>query len=652
MPLDSDDEAALEEEREARRCDALAEEAAKKEADSLALPLSLSGINPAATPPPPLPALTILHHPSPTNPTPSTHGFTAKPLGSLTWSPRHTALTTVAKNLPVFSSLARTTAADNGLRVTRTNHRVMHAIATSHPTTIDDMLPETDPLRQKLYEPTDMTDPGIDPSSRSIFKEPYDKTVLTVVDGDFDLLKNFKVTVLTPAMTQFAALPPTGGRLMGRGGVQFLAKGEHNVKRCFYTFNFDEYITNDQMEIDAMNTVRVIKEASIKHGKKVFRGSVVVNLTLEEMVRVQDTLGVDFGTMSDQERGTFMRANRVSVLGGVGREKEGLWKELKTLAGQKRNEEEEEEGSVHGSVVSELTTNEVMKGGRVDQLNLGHGSRGNELSLEEQSTTTVESIPRPVHQLAGSFAAGRFDEEGDAGSPAVNLDPETTPPTTADDEPASLADLRHLVSAVPPAAISSLTAAPFYEGVFLTWDHPDTTSAITKYVVEYTKVVHVSRQQKKEDENSNNFGNFEGVNGADDGDDKSLLTQDSSLDHQPPMEDSKTTITLSPPTTNSSPPNSVKIKDLSGGFDYLFSITAHSAVGVSPATKSRKVSPTSVVVATSKEELPIIFQRFGIDMSRAENVKQSLDTLWSRYQNNEFYLEVNTKKQLVMHVIR
>ena len=79
---------------------------------------------------------------------------------------------------------------------------------------------------------------------------------------------------------------------MGRGGVQFLARGDRNPKKSFFTFNFDEHITSDQKELDAMNTVNVIKSAALQHGKKTFRGSVVVNLTLDDLANIQNQLKV------------------------------------------------------------------------------------------------------------------------------------------------------------------------------------------------------------------------------------------------------------------------------------------------------------------------------------------------------------------------
>jgi hypothetical protein len=132
----------------------------------------------------------------------------------------------------------------------------MHGIAVSPGVGVGlDLM--ADPLRQKVYEaigyePGDMTDPAIDPASRTIFANPHDKTSLSVMDEASPDLASFKVTVLTPQMSQFAKLPAIGGRLMGRGGVQFLAKGSNNPKRSFYTFNFDEHITTDQAELDAM----------------------------------------------------------------------------------------------------------------------------------------------------------------------------------------------------------------------------------------------------------------------------------------------------------------------------------------------------------------------------------------------------------------
>ena len=99
-------------------------------------------------------------------------------------------------------------------------------------------------------------------------------------------------------------------------------------------------------------------------------------------------------------------------------------------------------------------------------------------------------------------------------------------------------------------------------------------------------------------------------------------------------------------------PTSYRMEGLKGGFDYVFKIRAFNAFGKSDFVQSKKISPTSVVMAKNKDDLPQIFSRFGIDMSQADNVKQALDELWSRYERNEFYLEVNQKKQVRERVLR
>jgi len=92
----------------------------------------------------------------------------------------------------------------------------------------------------------------------------------------------------------------------------------------------------------------------------------------------------------------------------------------------------------------------------------------------------------------------------------------------------------------------------------------------------------------------------------------------------------------------SPPPQQIKIENLAGGYDYVFNISARNSLGFGSFVASRKISPTAVVVAKTKDELPIIFQRFGIDLSGAENVKVILDILWNRYEKQEFYMEVRS----------
>ena len=102
----------------------------------------------------------------------------------------------------------------------------------------------------------------------------------------------------------------------------------------------------------------------------------------------------------------------------------------------------------------------------------------------------------------------------------------------------------------------------------------------------------------------------------------------------------------SPPFADPPPPTTVRVENLKGGFDYIFHIYARNAKGCSEPVVSKQVSPSAVVVAKSKEDLPKIFNRFGIDLSKAENVKQALSILWNRYEKNEFYFEVNERKQV------
>jgi hypothetical protein len=74
--------------------------------------------------------------------------------------------------------------------------------------------------------------------------------------------------------------------------------------------------------------VSVIKDAALKHGKKTFRGSVVVNLSLDQLAAVQAKLGVDLGAMSKIERGAFMKQHRLTVVGLLEGEGE-MWSKLK-----------------------------------------------------------------------------------------------------------------------------------------------------------------------------------------------------------------------------------------------------------------------------------------------------------------------------------
>ena len=206
--------------------------------------LHKSSRKPRPRPPPPTPSLNLIEfqklhsHSTRLLPSPNTKSFSSKPLGSVTWSPRHQAVARVTRNLPAYSSLVRQSAADPNRRPSLPSTLPMHRIAVPIAVSLDDLSASAGPLRQKIYEPTDLSDPSIDASSSSIFSAPNDRTTLSVFDGDAAAMMGFKVTVLTPAMTQFAKLPAVGGRLMGRGGVQFLAKGVSlsrgsGVRFCF-----------------------------------------------------------------------------------------------------------------------------------------------------------------------------------------------------------------------------------------------------------------------------------------------------------------------------------------------------------------------------------------------------------------------------------
>jgi len=84
----------------------------------------------------------------------------------------------------------------------------------------------------------------------------------------------FKVSVLTPEMTQYAKERKLyqGGRLLGRGGVRFQAQGDNNHKRSFFEFEFDGEFSSDENEIDDIAKVTVIKHAVMTHNEKKYLG--------------------------------------------------------------------------------------------------------------------------------------------------------------------------------------------------------------------------------------------------------------------------------------------------------------------------------------------------------------------------------------------
>ena len=91
-----------------------------------------------------------------------------------------------------------------------------------------------------------------------IVSNPSQSTTLSIIEGPSSKLKKsaLSVTILTPEMSQYAKLPKSGGRLLGKGGVQFFAQGNRNPKRSFFTFKFDETLTTDENEIQEMEEVR------------------------------------------------------------------------------------------------------------------------------------------------------------------------------------------------------------------------------------------------------------------------------------------------------------------------------------------------------------------------------------------------------------
>ena len=162
--------------------------------------------------------------------------------------------------------------------------------------------PKSSPLRQKIYE-FDIDSPHVHEGARHIFKNPSDNSTLSIIDTPIKNLRGvFKVTCLTPEMSQFAKLPCFGGRLLPTGGVNFLPYGDNNVKRSFFTFKFDGDYTTDEHEIKKMETVEVIKEAFLSHGSKTFRGSLVVNLDISAIGLLERRLNISFRDLTPVQK--------------------------------------------------------------------------------------------------------------------------------------------------------------------------------------------------------------------------------------------------------------------------------------------------------------------------------------------------------------
>ena len=187
-------------------------------------------------------------------PNPNTNSFRSKALGTTTWSPRHSNVAGLAKDLPSFSSLVRVAERDRvQVNTDQRSPGMMHPIALPLSNdTATAAVPRTTPLRQVIYDFDVQTPAG------QILSNPSQSTTLSIIEGPSSKLKKsaLSVTILTPEMSQYAKLPKSGGRLLGKGGVQFFAQGNRNPKRSFFTFKFDETLTTDENEIQEMEEVR------------------------------------------------------------------------------------------------------------------------------------------------------------------------------------------------------------------------------------------------------------------------------------------------------------------------------------------------------------------------------------------------------------
>ncbi|GMH98240.1 hypothetical protein TrVE_jg14275 [Triparma verrucosa] len=581
-------------------------------------------------------------------PNPNTSSFISKPLGATTWSPRHTALTNQTRALPAFSSLVRQSPMESNIatKFDGVISNMMHPIAVPIQTNLDDATPLTEPLRQKIYE-FDIDSPLVHENARHIFRNPSDNSVLSIIDTPIkDLRGVFKISVLTPEMSQHAKLP-VAGHMMGRGGVNFLAysaAGRNNVKRHFFTFKFDEDFTTDQEEIEKMEAVEMVKEAFLSHGSKTFRGSVVVNLDATAVGMLEKKLKIDFSGMNPAQKHEFMKQHRVSIVGLLGAENGGkpLFQRAEGFGDDKvwTVDEEEEDDEDDMSRISDLTGpgfNQVLA---EFQKNLTNQT--NDSTPSSSVVHATASAPSPAVNLAGSTTDSLETPE---------IQPESVSETNPAEDPLSAADdlanmRKTFVNATPPGPPEDFSAHPFYEGVALSWMAPmeDPMVPLTGYLIQYTK-----HHQKKPKRASVAPLQKDSVDDA-----TSITSNSAPGDSVASGADEVHEIKILRSQTDPSQglPTSYKLENMKGGYDYFFRITAFNAVGASQTVSSKKVSPSAIITAKSKDDLPVIFQRFGIDFSKVENVKQSLDELWGRYEKSEFYLEVNQKKELVMHIIR
>ncbi|GMH65879.1 hypothetical protein TrLO_g8805 [Triparma laevis f. longispina] len=567
-------------------------------------------------------------------PNPNTSSFTSKPLGATTWSPRHTALTQQTRALPAFSSLVRTSPMENSVatKFDGVISNTLHQIATPVIFNLDAAAPLTSPLRQKVYT-FDINSPHVHENARHIFKNPADNSMLSIIDTPIKNLRGvFKVTILTPVMSQHAKLP-VSGHMMGRGGINFLAyssAGRNNVKRHFYTFKFDEEFTTDQEEIEKGEAVEMVKEAFLSHGTKTFRGSVVVNLDATAVGMLEKKLKINFSTLNPVQKQEFMKQHRVSIVGLLGAEN----------GGKPLFERAEEDDDDDMSRISDLTGPGFNQALADFQKNLQNPTND---STPSSSVIHVPSAPSPAVNLNHSTTTS-------LDTPQNETLTETTPTLTEDPTSAAddLANMRKsFVNATPPTPPEDFSASPFYEGVVLSWMAPpeDPMVPLTGYLIQYTK--HLQKKSKR--------GSLLSAPQPNPTDDTTTITSLDSVSS--PTEDThdqvhEVKLLRSKTDPTEALPTSYRLENLKGGYDYFFRLTCFNAVGASQTVNSKKVSPSAIITAKSKDDLPVIFQRFGIEFSKVENVKQSLDELWARYEKSEFYLEVNQKKELVMHIIR
>ena len=121
-----------------------------------------------------------------------------------------------------------------------------------------------------------------------------------------------KISVLTPEMSQHAQIR-NYGKFMGKGGVTFQPIDSTNVKRSFFTFQFDgEMGFSDDKEITEME---IVKEAVLERDNKSFRGRVVINIDGSDLNVIQKKLGYNLSHLTPLDRQAFLKQNKISIVG-------------------------------------------------------------------------------------------------------------------------------------------------------------------------------------------------------------------------------------------------------------------------------------------------------------------------------------------------